>query len=112
MVTQTLFLDIGFVFLGWLLAQLAFNGYEAHVPIPKRLLKFALTLAALVLVHLLIGRVAFYSVLFALAIAISVLHGYWFHHRHRIHWRTAQPRDEYLRLIGKADEKSGNSEPP
>ncbi|MEJ2349984.1 MAG: hypothetical protein P8Y03_09375 [Anaerolineales bacterium] len=26
---------------------------------------------------------------------------YWFHFRHGVHWRTAEPRDRYLQLIGE-----------
>ena len=33
---------------------------------------------------------------------MAILHGYWFHFRYGIHWRTAEPREQYLRLIGKS----------
>jgi hypothetical protein len=86
---------------GWLIGQLVFSGYEAHVRPRKRMIKFAFLAAVFFAVHQLVGRQWFYGLLIAMAAGIALLHGYWFQHRHGIHWRTAEPRERYLRLIGK-----------
>ena len=86
---------------GWLIGQRAFRGYEAHVSPGKRLAKFALLAGVFFAIHQLAGRQWFYSLLIVMAAGMALLHGYWFHYRHGIHWRTAEPREKYLRLIGK-----------
>jgi hypothetical protein len=96
-----IFLDMGILFAGWLLAQVLFNGYEAHVPITKRASKFVVLFVVFFAVRYFIGRVPFYSLLVLMTLGIGILHGYWFHFRHGIHWRTAEPRDRYLALIGE-----------
>lgn len=32
---------------------------------------------------------------------IGILHGYWLRYHNSVHWRTAEPRDEYLEFIGE-----------
>jgi hypothetical protein len=93
--------DLGVMVLGWGVAQRLFHGYEAHVPWPKRLAKLATLVLVFSVVHTLGGRRAFYGLLGLMTGAIGVLHGYWFQHRHGIHWRTAEPRQRYLALIGQ-----------
>jgi len=93
-------MDFLVFFGGWGIAQMVFSGYEAHVPGSKRLLKILILGAIFGLVHVLVGRWLFYSLLGTMALGIAILHGYWFHWRNGIHWRKAEPRDKYLRLIG------------
>ena len=97
---MTIVLDMAILFLGWLIGQLLFNGYEAHVPLRKRIGKFLVLFVIFLAIDYFVGRWLFYSLLLAMTIAMSFLHGYWFHHRHGIYWCTAEPRDEYLKLIG------------
>ena len=85
----------------WLVGQWVFGGYEAHVRPTKRLAKFVLLGVVFFSIHQLAGRQWFYGLLALMAVGMSVLHVYWFQYRHGIHWRTAQPRERYLRLIGK-----------
>ncbi len=66
----------------------------------KRIMKLAILLVVLVAVHLMTGRIGFYGLLGILTVGMAVLHGYWFHYRHGIHWRTVEPKDRYLALIG------------
>ncbi|HEY1017243.1 MAG TPA: hypothetical protein VGE07_31300 [Herpetosiphonaceae bacterium] len=87
---------------GWAAGQIVFAGYEAHVPLAKRIAKGGALLALLLAIRLRWGRSPFRLTLAAMTAAIGALHGYWFHSRHGIHWRTAEPRDAYLRLIGHA----------
>ena len=93
--------DLLFLLGGWAAAQVVFHGYEAHVPPGKRLVKLLAMTAMLMTVRTLFGRRAFYTLLALMTVGMAVLHGYWFHHRHGVHWRTAEPRDKYLRLLGK-----------
>lgn len=95
-------LDMGLFLGGWLLAQALFDGYERHEPWSKRLTKMAVMFVVLLVVRLVIGRAAYYGLLLVASVGIAILHGYWFHYRHGIHWRTAEPRDKYLALIGDA----------
>jgi O-antigen/teichoic acid export membrane protein len=104
---SVLALDVLVFSAGWLLAQALFSGYEQHVPLAKRLAKFVVLLLAFVAVRAIAGRTAFYVLLGAMTAAIAVLHGYWFHRRHGVHWRTAEPRDRYFKLIGAIDDPAG-----
>lgn len=96
-----LWTDLLVLTTGWALSQALFNGYEAHVRWSKRLGKFVTIALVFAAVHFFIGRVVFYGLLALMTAAIAVLHGYWFHHRNGIHWRTAEPRARYLELIGE-----------
>lgn len=60
-------------------------------------------------VHWLTGRVWFYGLLALMTAGIAILHGYWFHYSNGIHWRTAEPLDRYLELIGKSAARSSAS---
>ena len=85
----------------WLGGQWVFRGYEAHVRPSKRLVKLILLAVVFFAIHQVAGRTWFYAILMAMTTGMAILHGYWFHYRHGIHWRTAEPREKYLRLIGK-----------
>ncbi len=86
---------------GWLIGLRVFRGYDAHISLGRRLTKFVLLAAVFAAVHQFAGRPWFYGLLVVMAAGMALLHGYWFHYRHGIHWRTAEPREKYLRLIGK-----------
>lgn len=86
---------------GWLTGQWLFRGYEAHVGVPKKIVKFVVLGAVFLAIHLLAGRLWFYVTLLVLTGGMAVLHVYWFHFRHGIHWPKAEPRKKYLELIGK-----------
>jgi hypothetical protein len=66
----------------------------------RRAAKFAFLFIIFFAIRYFIGRGLFYGLLL-MAMGIGILHGYWFHVRHGIHWRTAEPRDRYLQLIGE-----------
>ncbi len=95
------YLDAVVFLSGSLIGLWIFRGYDAHVRPRKRVIKFALVAAVFFAIHQLAGRQWFYGLLMVMAAGIALLHGFWFHHRHGIHWRTAEPREQYLRLIGK-----------
>lgn len=97
---MTLGSDLLFFLGGWVAAQAIFHGYEAHTPPGKRLVKLMIMTAVLMTVRIFFGRRAFYGFIALMTTGIAILHGYWFHYRHGIHWRTAEPREKYLRLIG------------
>ncbi|MCA9907081.1 MAG: hypothetical protein KC519_00425 [Anaerolineae bacterium] len=98
---MTVYLDAIIFFMIWLAAQVVFHGFEAHVPLTKRLTKFAVIAVLLSVIHAFVGRGAYYAALGMMAVGIASLHGYYFHYRHGIHWRKAEPRDQYLELIGQ-----------
>ena len=101
---MTIVVDMSIFLLGWLIAQILFSGYEAHVPLGKRIGKFAVLFVIFLAIDYFVGRWLFYGLLLVMTVAIAILHGYWFHYRHGIHWRTAEPRAEYLELIGEEGE--------
>ena len=94
-------LDAAIFLTGWIIGQWVFQGYEAHVVLGKKLAKLIVLAVVFFAIHRWAGRQWFYGLLAVMALSISVLHGYWFHYRNGIHWRTAEPREKYLRLIGK-----------
>jgi hypothetical protein len=93
--------DLLVFFVGWVAGQLIFHGYEAHVPPMKRLVKLSVMTLIFAAVRNACGRRSFYGLLTLMTAGMAILHGYWFHHRHGIHWRTAEPREKYLQVIGK-----------
>ena len=93
--------DLLFLFAGWAAGQLVFGGYESHVTSRKRLAKLVIMTLVFGTVRLAFGRRVFFGLLGLMTAGMVILHGYWFHHRHGIHWRTAEPRDRYLQLIGQ-----------
>ena len=99
---QTLLIDIAVFAVIWALAQWAFNGFEAHLSAARRCAKLVLVAVALGIAYYIGGRPAYYGVIAAMSVGIAVLHGYWFHYRHGIHWRKAEPRDKYLDLIKRS----------
>ncbi len=99
-ISSNLAFDLVILILGWLLGQIIFSAYEAHVPGWRRLGKFAVLTTILMCVHMVFGRASFYGCLVALTLAMAVLHGWWFHWRHGVHWRRAEPRHKYWQLIG------------
>lgn len=98
-------LDMLILVAGWLLAQFLFNGFEAHVPLAKRVSKLLVIFVIFLVIDLFVGRWLFYALLLLMTVGIGILHGYWFHRRHGIHWRTAEPREKYLRLIGEGGDE-------
>ena len=96
--------DLVIVIAGWAAGSAVFNGYEQHLRWHRRLLKLVAMLSVFTIVGVLGSRVAFYGLLAVVGLAITVLHGWWFP-KHDIHWRTAEPREEYLDLIRRM--KSG-----
>ena len=98
---MTQLIDATLFFSIWLLAQKVFHGFEAHVPITKRLTKLVVMTVILLAIYALLGRGAYYATLVILSLGIAILHGYYFHYLHGIHWRKAEPRDKYLELIGE-----------
>ncbi len=98
---MTIGFDLAVFVGGWLVAQALFHGFEAHVPLTKRLTKLLVMALIFAAIHYGLGRPYFYGLLGVMTLGIAILHGYWFHHRHGIHWRKAEPRDKYLELIGE-----------
>ena len=96
-----LYFDIALYVSIWVGAQIAFHGYEAHVSLAKRITKFLVLSCLLFAIYRYAGRAYFYGVLGLLSVGIGILHGYWFHYKHGIHWRKAEPREKYYQLIGK-----------
>jgi hypothetical protein len=106
---MTPYLDALVFIIIWLAAQTVFHGFETHVPLTKKLTKFIVLAASLSGIYALVGRGAYYGMLALMAVGIGILHGYYFHYRHGIHWRTAEPRDRYLTLIGEMKSRKQNS---
>ncbi len=100
-------LDLLVFFAGWVAGQFIFHAYEAHVPIAKRVAKLLAMSGVFVVVHVTFGRRFFYGLLALMTTGMAVLHGYWFHCRHGIHWRTAEPREKYLQLIMLSTHRKG-----
>lgn len=105
-----IYLDTMIFFAVWSLAQWIFRGYEAHVPYKRRLAKLTLLTLSVAMVYSIAGRLWFYALLIVMTLTLLVVHAYWFHHRHGIHWRTAEPRDDYLRLIKKSRNNSSSEQ--
>ena len=92
--------EVLIVITGWAIGNVLFNAYERHVPPVRRLLKLLILIGLVCLLHVIGGRWLVFTVLALMALGMAVLHGWWFP-KHGIHWRTAEPYDEYLKLTKK-----------
>ena len=90
--------DFIFVLTGGVIANVVFNNFEKHLPLWRRIGKFAILLLILSAIGFLLGRYGFYGALALLTVGQIVLHGWWFP-RHGINGLSAEPYDKYLALI-------------
>ena len=58
-----IYLDMTIFFGGWLVAQILFKGYEAHVPFVNRISKLAVLCLIFLAIYYFGGRWVFYSLL-------------------------------------------------
>ena len=92
-------LDLIIIISGWGIGNLIFNNFEKHLPWWRRIAKIVIIVGVLFLIGL-IGRIWIYVSLGIMALGIAILHGYWFP-KHGINGITAEPYEEYLKLIRK-----------
>jgi hypothetical protein len=93
-------IDYIIVIAGWAIANVVFNNFEKHLPLWRRVGKFAILLLILSVIGFLFGRYAFYGAIALLTVGQIVLHGWWFP-RHGINGLSAEPYDKYLALINE-----------
>ena len=79
---------------------LAFNNFEKHVPMPRRITKLFIVVGILAVIGILLGRVAFWGVITLMTMGQVYLHG-WYFPKHGINGLTAEPYDKYLATIEK-----------
>jgi len=79
---------------------LAFNNFEKHVSIQRRITKLFIVVGILAVIGILFGRYAFWGVITLMAIGQIYLHG-WYFPKHGINGLTAEPYDKYLETIEK-----------
>jgi len=79
---------------------LAFNNFEKHVPMQRRITKLFIVVGVLAVIGILFSRVAFWGVITLMTIGQVYLHGVYFP-KHGINGLTAEPYDKYLETIEK-----------
>jgi hypothetical protein len=79
---------------------LAFNNFEKHVPMPRRITKLFIVVGILAVIGILLGRVAFWGVITLMTMGQVYLHG-WYFPKHGINGLTAEPYEKYLATIEK-----------
>ena len=79
---------------------LAFNNFEKHVPMQRRITKLFIVVGILAVLGILFGRVAFWGVITLMTMGQVYLHG-WYFPKHGINGLTAEPYDKYLATIEK-----------
>jgi hypothetical protein len=99
-----IWVDILFAIGGCVIGNIVFNNFERHLPLYRRIAKYAILFAVLALIGLLLGRIAFWSVIGLMAIGQTVLHAWWFP-RNGINGLTAEPHERYLELIGRMKDR-------
>jgi hypothetical protein len=85
---------------------LVFNNFEKHLPAQKRVTKLFTVVGVLAVIGVLFGRFAFWGVITLMTIGQVYLHG-WYFPKHGINGLTAEPHDQYLKVIEKM---KGNSQ--
>jgi hypothetical protein len=79
---------------------LAFNNFEKHLPIKRRMTKLFVVVGVLAVLGVLFGRYAFWGVITLMTMGQIYLHG-WYFPKHGINGLTAEPHDKYLEVIEK-----------
>ena len=79
---------------------LAFNNFEKHLPIQRRVTKLFVVVGVLAIIGILFGRFAFWGLITLMTIGQIYLHG-WYFPKHGINGLTAEPYDKYLETIEK-----------
>ena len=79
---------------------LAFNNFEKHLPIQRRVTKLFVVIGVLAIIGILFGRFAFWGLITLMTIGQIYLHG-WYFPKHGINGLTAEPYDKYLETIEK-----------
>lgn len=79
---------------------LAFNNFEKHVPMQRRITKLFIVVGVLAVIGILFSRVAFWGVIALMTLGQVYLHSVYFP-KHGINGLTAEPYDKYLETIEK-----------
>lgn len=83
---------------------IAFNNFEKHVPVQRRVTKLFVVVGTLAIIGILFGRFAFWGIIILMTIGQVYLHG-WYFPKHGINGLTAEPYDKYLSTIEKMKER-------
>lgn len=83
---------------------LAFNNFEKHLPIQRRVTKLFVVIGVLAIIGILFGRFAFWGLITLMTVGQIYLHG-WYFPKHGINGLTAEPYDKYLETIEKMKSK-------
>lgn len=90
--------QLGLVFAGIVAANVAFNAFEKHLPLWRRVLKHGMLFMFLAAVRIAFGGWALLATLVVFATGQLVLHG-WYFPKHGVNGLTAEPYERYLELI-------------
>lgn len=77
---------------------LAFNNFERHLPLPRRVTKLFVVVGVLAAIGMVFGRFVFWGFITLMTIGQVYLHG-WYFPKHGINGLTAEPYDKYLETI-------------
>jgi len=79
---------------------LAFNNFEKHLPVKRRITKLFVVAGVLAVLGILFGRYVFWGVITLMTMGQIYLHG-WYFPKHGINGLKAEPHDKYLEVIEK-----------
>ena len=79
---------------------LAFNNFERHLPVKRRITKLFVVVGVLAVLGILFGRYVFWGIITLMTMGQIYLHG-WYFPKHGINGLTAEPHDKYLEVIAK-----------
>lgn len=79
---------------------LAFNNFEKHLPVERRIAKLFVVVGVLAVLGTLFGRHVFWGAIVLMTIGQIYLHG-WYFPQHGVNGLTAEPYDKYLEVIEK-----------
>lgn len=78
----------------------AFNNFERHLQMQKRITKLLIVTGTLAVIGILFGRFAYWGIITLMTLGQIYLHG-WYFPRQGINGLTAEPHDKYLEVIEK-----------
>ncbi len=98
--SDSLWVEVAIVSIIYAVGNIAFGHFEEQTPVWRRIGKYVLTIAIIILLSVYFGRVVAMSTLGALIIPVLYIHGYYLPKKKGINGWTGEPKDKYYEFRG------------
>ena len=98
--TSTLWFEVAIVSIIYAVGNMVFGHFEEQTPKVRRVLKYLLTIAIICIVSVYAGRTVAMSLLAAMIVPITYIHGYYLPRKKGINGFTGEPKSRYYDFRG------------